>query len=39
MAREVTHALICFCFEEFFPRLLMLREAMVMAFLFIGKMN
>ncbi len=37
MAREVTHVLISFCFGEFFHKLLMFKEAMVMAFLFIGR--
>jgi hypothetical protein len=37
MAREETHVLISFCFGKFFPKLLTFREAMVMAFLFIGR--
>jgi hypothetical protein len=36
MAKEVTHALISFCFEEFFFRLLTFSEARAMAFLFMS---
>ncbi len=38
MVKEVTHALISFCFGEFFPALLTIREAMVMAFLFMNRL-
>ncbi len=37
MAKEETHILISFCFGEFFLKLLTFKEAMVMAFLFIGR--
>jgi hypothetical protein len=37
VAREETHILISFCFREFFPKLLTFKEAMMMAFLFIGR--
>jgi hypothetical protein len=36
MAKEVSHALISFCFGEFFPKILTFIEAMVMAFLFMN---
>ncbi len=38
MAREVTHALISFCFGEFFPRFFTFKDAMVMAFLFMSRL-
>jgi hypothetical protein len=38
MAKEVTHALISFYFEEFFTIFFTFREEMVMAFLFMGRL-